>query len=146
MLDPRIRATLFEMRVGIFVVSASLAGAGVAFAQSDWVVDPWSPAFRTMPVSSERASHTALRSRTQAPVEWIDERSPELADPWQGSTIARGTPAAQAQSGSARTSGESGEWAKPIPLVVDPWEQAPAKSSVPAPELIVDPWADPGRL
>src|SRR5690606_8983781 len=88
-LDLRFWATLFEMRVGIFVVSASLAGAGVALAQSDWAVDPWSPAFATPRASSGRRSAPALRSRTQAPVEWIDERSPELADPWQSSTIAR---------------------------------------------------------
>ncbi|HEY6727129.1 MAG TPA: hypothetical protein VI197_24010 [Polyangiaceae bacterium] len=137
------------MRVGIFVVSAILAGAGVAFAQSDWVVDPWSPP--SVAPSSARSARAAAApaSRRHARVEWVDERNFELTDPWLSSTPApRGvsspTPntGVQAPPAPPRRPRESGDWAKPLQLLVDPWAPEPPKARVPAPDLIVDPWAN----
>lgn len=136
------------MRVGIFVVSASVAGAGMAFAQSDWVVDPWYPS-AAAPTAVQRAHEAAAaapqRGRRQTPVEWIDERNLELVDPWS-----RPAAAAIDSSGAVptvthkravkpRAASESRDWAKPVPLLVDPWASEPTKSAPPA-DLIVDPW------
>ena len=135
------------MRVGIFVVSATLAGAGAAFAQSDWVVDPWAV---TAPNAASSAIRSAIRtsSRIAAPVEWIDERNFELADPWLSPTqsppgTSSGARPAGAPAGPRppRASGERGDWAKPVPLLVDPWAQDAPKARVPASDFIVDPWA-----
>ena len=85
--------------------------------------------------------------------EWLDEWS-ELSDPWQtdaatalaasvpaASALAASVPAASAHGVPARATRESGDWAKPVPLVVDPWAPEPRGSSAPVVDLIVDPWA-----
>lgn len=130
------------MRVGIFLVSASVAFAGVAFAQSDWVVDPWSrPSFTT--------TSSVARAPEAVPVEWVDERDFEITDPWPNSTpSSRGASAAspvagvQDQPALPLRGSEPGDWAKPVPLLVDPWATEPPKAWAPAPDLIVDPWAN----
>lgn len=137
------------MRVGICVVLAIVAGAGVAFAQSDWVVDPWAPVATAAPVAP-RAPQQALRvaasSRLAVSEQWVDERNFELTDPWLDSAPSQlGAPAAsKAPRALSRTSSAAGEWAKPVPLLVDPWATEPRKASAPPVDLIVDPWAKDG--
>jgi len=122
------------MRAGIFVVSAAVvavvAGAGVAFAQ-DWVVDPWA-----VPQTAPAPAPTLV------PIQWVDEGDSELDDPWVGAAPAAG--AAELASPEPPPAGRNtgaGEWAKPVPLLVDPWASEAAKPWVPPADLIVDPWA-----
>ena len=135
------------MRAGIFVVSAVLvavvAGAGVAFAQSDWVVDPWAtPPAAPTPSSAEPLLQAGLNVRIQ----WVDEGDAELDDPWVGAAPrARAAERVSPEPPPAsRITGAPGEWAKPVPLLVDPWAPEPAKPWVPPADLIVDPWAQDG--
>lgn len=136
-------AILLGMRVGLLVVSACVASTGAALAQSDWVVDPWSRSARMHESATAMgvdAPPAALDARPEYDPQrgWLDEWSVELDDPW---TSAAATAPAAAHPVPAEVTRESGEWAKPVPLVVDPWATAPARSSAPVVDLIVDPWA-----
>jgi hypothetical protein len=136
-------AIILGMRVGLFVVSAFVASTGAALAQSDWVVDPWSRSVRThesMIATGVVAPHDdALDPSPEYDARrgWFDPWSVELDDPWTGD--AAPTPPAHPVQAEAKR--ESSEWAKPVPLVVDPWATAPARSAAPVVDLIVDPWA-----
>ena len=132
------------MRVGLFIVSAFVASTGAALAQSDWVVDPWSLAPRTH--ESSIATATDAPRPALAPHreynqhrEWLGEWSAELTDPWKDDSAT--TPTVPLHGVPARATRESGEWAQPVPLLVDPWAAEPVRSSEPVVDLIVDPWA-----
>ena len=139
------------MRVGLLVGSAILAGAGVAVAQSDWVVDPWSS-----PATAQESSSVQLTARAgvtpasqgwfgELPVEWADPRSTEPTNPWSSSAASvPGSPSKSAPAGAQTPlpgGTAPGAWAKPVPLVVDPWAPARVRTRAPAVDLIVDPWA-----
>lgn len=137
------------MRVGLFVVSAIVGGASVAYAQSDWVVDPWVSSSEPQVSSVEHASAAALAPASHGHLRfvWIDEPNFDLADPWARPAAVEPLGNAQAHPSAPRAVSAPGVWAKPVPLVVDPWAAKAAKSRVSADDLIVDPWAydDPGR-
>jgi len=134
------------MRVGLFVGSAILAGAGVAVAQSDWVVDPWSSP-TTQQASSTQGGVTPAPEGwfDERPTEWVDPRSTEPTNPWSSSAPGALSSPSKAAHADAQTPLPSvsapGAWAKPVPLVVDPWAPAHVKTPAPAVDLIVDPWA-----
>lgn len=142
-------AIILRMRVGLFIVSAFVASTGAALAQSDWVVDPWSlptptpeSSIATAVEGPDHASGLEPRPAHNQHREWLYEWSAELSDPWAGDAATEpGLAAAPTHPVPERAKRESGEWAKPLSLVVDPWASEPKRFSAPVVELIVDPWA-----
>lgn len=139
-------------------VALVLAG-GVALAQSDLIVDPWTrviagkaavpavPAAVVPPRKAARADNgrSEEAARREAPRPVVEPWNPPVADAIPDPWVAR-TPAA-APPGPPTTAVEeaphslhASNWARVLPEIIDPW--APRPLAAYRDPLIVDPWAN----
>jgi hypothetical protein len=133
--------------------AAVVLAGGVAFAQSDLIVDPWKRALVGSVPAAAGPVAPATPNQQRADSGWFDDapgvavapksvvrpRAPGAvvlaADPWVERAPAAPPPAPLAAPPQPL---HPGSWARVVPEIIDPW--GPRKLAVYRDPVIVDPW------